>query len=235
MKILRLPLINQILNCDPKIFVPRKAVASRFKLLNNFNSSYFKKKIFCAPLATAIILGSQSAKADAPYMGGIETVVPFALSENHLVVPLLLGFFTGFVVFLVSSSKKAHNDKNKFLSILITDFWFEGFVTPGIGTILLFILYSTFWGWAYFLIWSSVRGHISFNAFLISLLVGLALYITSRMILESIISITKIAGSVNAILFNLNNENKKSKLDSASILTHPNKPEDFLHLLDYFD
>ena len=116
-----------------------------------------------ALLTTGFILATQPAKALTPYQGGVETVIPFALgvdSGKSVSISVLLGFLTSFVIYAFSSSRRAKKENRNFLGVLFTDFWFEGFVTPSLGAILLFILYSNFWGWVYFLIWATASGYV---------------------------------------------------------------------------
>ena len=182
-----------------------------------------KSWLYLVPLSTGVILATQSAKAFTPYQGGVETVIPFALgvdSGKSISFSLLLGFLTSFVIYEFFSSRRAKKDKRNFLGILFTDFWFEGFVTPGLGAILLFMLYSVFWGWIYFLIWATASGYISIVAFFLSLLAGLIIYAVLRAITESIVAITKTAESTNTILNHLNKENPKSQLPTETDLLH---------------
>jgi hypothetical protein len=181
-----------------------------------------RKVFFFAILAMGGILISQIANAStsSPHQGGIETVIPFALSTKSIEIPLFFGFWTSFVIMVVSSSiKKTRSDRQRFLSTLFTDFWFEGFITPGLGTILLFISYSFFWGWIYFLIWSTFGGFITFNAFWLSALGGLIIYVALRALIESLVSITKTAESANAIIRNLNRVDIKDH-PNPELLTH---------------
>lgn len=164
-------------------------------------------------------MATQPAKALTPYQGGVETVIPFALgvdSGKSVSISVLLGFLTSFVIYAFSSSRRAKKENRNFLGVLFTDFWFEGFVTPSLGAILLFILYSNFWGWVYFLIWATASGYVSLIAFFLSLLAGLMVYVLTRVMIESIVAITKTAESVNSILDRLTDENSESNLSSES-------------------
>jgi hypothetical protein len=181
-----------------------------------------KSYIYLALLATGFILLSQSAKAFTPYQGGVETVIPFALgvdSGKPISFSLLLGLLTSFVIYVFSSSRRPKKEKRNFLGVLFTDFWFDGFVIPGLGTILLFILYSIFWGWIYLLIWAAASGYLSITNYFLSFLAGLVIYAATRAMIESVVSIAKIAESTNLILNNL--ANNKSESDLSPQFTCP--------------
>jgi hypothetical protein len=182
-------------------------------LYNKMSKTKTMKKLsFAFIFFSTTLLSSQLAYASTPYQGGIETVIPFALSENRLAIPLLLGFLTSSVIFAFSSSARAEKDKRKFIQVLFTDFWFEGFVTPGIGTFLLFASYTFFLMVVYFLIWSASSGYISTGTLFISLLLDALVFVFMRAGIESMISLTKITESANAILAHLKQELEGQRL-----------------------
>jgi hypothetical protein len=182
-------------------------------LYNKMSKTKTMKKLsFAFIFFSTTLLSSQLAYASMPYQGGIETVIPFALSENHLAIPLLLGFLTSSVIFAFSSSARANTGKWKFIQVLFADFWFEGFVTPGIGTFLLFASYTFFLMVVYFLIWSASSGYISTGTFCISLLLDVLVFVFMRVGIESMISLSKITESANAILNHLKQELEAQKL-----------------------
>lgn len=179
-----------------------------------------KKQLLClAPLATGVILATQPSQA---FFSSDQNPISFGGESpgTAIAFSLLLGFLTAFVIYAFSSSsRRAKRDKRKFLSILFTDFWFEGFVTPGLGTVLLFVLCSAFWGWTYFWIWTTTKaGYINIAVPFLALLVGIVVYAIARAMIESLVSIAKIAESANAILNYLNRDNTEEKLRSEADL-----------------
>lgn len=103
------------------------------------------------------------------------------------------------------------------MAILFLDFWFEGFITPGLGTILLVIFYGIFWGFIYFLIWAVSGGYINPTAFAQAIFLDISFYLIMRAMLESVVSITKTAESTNAIINQLSQSNAALNLDEHSI------------------
>lgn len=172
-----------------------------------------------APLLTGVILATQPSQA---FSSSDQNPISFGGESPGTAIAFssLLGFLTAFATYAFSSSsRRAKRDKRKFLSILFTDFWFEGFVTPGLGTILLFALCSAFWGWTYFWIWTTTKdGYINIAVPFLALLVGVVVYAIVRAMIESLVSITKTAESANAILNYLNRDNIEEEFQSEADL-----------------
>lgn len=178
-----------------------------------------KNRVSWILAAGALLLATQSARAATPYQGGVDAIIPLAIRDENLGVPLLLGFLTSFIIFGISSFRRNKQDKRRFLAILFSDFWFEGFITPGLGTILLVIFYGIFWGFIYFLIWAVSGGYINPTAFATAIILDISFYLIMRAMLESIVSITKTAESANAIIKQLGHSRVTSGSDERLIGT----------------
>ncbi len=164
-----------------------------------------KPLLYLALLATGVILVSQPASALGSFTNGIETIIPLGRAggggqEPAVIIGfcLLFGFITSLAVYINSSAKGSGN-RGKFWGVLFTDFSFQAFIIPGLGTLLLLIAYFLFWSWTYCVIFSAVLGNVGLGYFCVLLLFGLLFYIASRVLIESVVSVAKAAESVNSI------------------------------------
>tara|TARA_Y100001978_G_C23527873_1_gene353503 strand:+ start:207 stop:722 length:516 start_codon:yes stop_codon:yes gene_type:complete len=161
------------------------------------NKTFYIFYLFCSSLL------SSEVNAFLPVLYDETQIEKFSIC-------LIISFGFNCVCYFLSKLERITNSKS-FVDILLFDYWFDDSILRKFVSLIYFISLTIFWALIIFYLYELINTQSPI--FLGYLLISPVLLILTRCLLESIISVIKIAENTKPKK-DLSNKNESSKLDS---------------------